>query len=256
MTYPPQQPPGPYGPQDPYGQQQPPYGQQPYGPPQGQYGPGAPQGQYGPGTPWAGQQPGYPVGPPPPKKKTGLITSLIIVAILVVGGGGVGAYFLLKNDDKNNSGDGGGGGDTPRSAADSYASALGTALSTRLENVDLKPLKPLTCADDFTELTDSLDDARKYESATQTPKPDKATFGVTDFKETGDGATFKLTQKVGTKENDPRDMDVLKEQGAWKVCGLFEDQDGGGSGGETSRGSGPSSGGDGGAIPNPIPKTS
>lgn len=241
MTYPPQQPPGPpgpYGPQDPYGQQ--PYGQQPYGQ----------------GPPWAGGQPGYPVGPPQKKSRTGLITSLIIVAILVVGGGGVGAYLLLKNDDKDSSA-GGGGSDTPRAAADSFTKAMSSALSTRLEDVDLKPLKPLTCAADYTKLTDSLDDARKYSSTSASAEPEKTTFGVKDFKETSDGAAFTMTQKQGSDESDFRDMDVLKEQGAWKVCGLFKETDGGGSSGEGSSDSSPSSGGGGnGGIPNPIPKTS
>ena len=242
MTYPPQQPPGPpgpYGPQDPYGQQ--PYGQQPYGQ----------------GPPWAGGQPGYPVGPPQKKSRTGLITSLIIVAILVVGGGGVGAYLLLKNDDKDSSAGGGGGSDTPRAAADSFTKAMSSALSTRLEDVDLKPLKPLTCAADYTKLTDSLDDARKYSSTSASAEPEKTTFGVKDFKETSDGAAFTMTQKQGSDESDFRDMDVLKEQGAWKVCGLFKETDGGGSSGEGSSDSSPSSGGGGnGGIPNPIPKTS
>lgn len=239
MTYPPQQP-GPYGPQDPYGQQQP-YGQQPYGQ-QPQY--GASQ-QYG--APQWGQPP---VGPPPKKSKTGLIVTLIVVAVLVVGGGGVAAFLLLKDD-----GDG-----SAREAADSYTKELGTQLSKPVESVDLNALKPLTCGSDFQQLTKELGNAREaQESATDTPDARTITFSISDFKETGDGATFTMTPKHNNETEDPLNMRVLKESDKWVVCGLYDGEQ------QESPQDSPSSGSDDGgdddggfdsSIPNPIPKTS
>lgn len=242
MTYPPQQP-GPYGPQDPYGQQpqygQPQYGQQPYGQQPGQQ----PYGQQY-GAPQWGPQPGYPVGPPPKKSRTGII--LAVVAILVVAGGGVAAFLLLRDK---------GSAESPRAAADSYTQELGTQLSKPVESVDLEPLKPLTCASDFKELTDELASARDEQNgATEKPKTQKVTFSVSDFKETGDGASFKMTPKpAGEDAEDPMDMKVSKENNAWVVCGLYDK-----SGQQEVPGQPPTSGGggNGGSIPNPIPKTS
>jgi hypothetical protein len=227
MTYPPQQP-GPYGPQDPYGQQQP-YGQQPYGQPQ--------PPQYG--EPQWGQQPGYPVGPPPKKSRTGLITTLVIVAVLVIGGGGVAAFLLLKDD---NGGGNSADSTTPRAAADSFAKELGTVLSTKPEDIDLAPLKPLLCGEDFTELDKELTDATSSSNA-PTAAPEKVTLKITEFKESGDGATFKL----GPDGEDPLSLKVQKESDNWVVCGIY-DQD--------RQQSEPGSGGGGGenqSIPNPIP---
>jgi hypothetical protein len=229
MTYPPQQP-GPYGPQQPYGQQ--------------------PQGPYGPNTPWSGQQPGFPMGPPPPKRKAGLIASLIIVAILVVGGGGVGLYFLLSNDKKESSANGGAGdddkSDDPRAAADAYVKALEKAINTKdLADVDLKPLKPLTCKDDFTQLEDELESAQDdAQTASPEPRP-KIDVSIDNFKADKKGATFTLVREADG-DSDEREMDVLKESDSWRVCGLYRDDDSGGGGGgpTTSR-----------PIPNPIPTT-
>jgi hypothetical protein len=245
MTYPPQQP-GQYGPQDPYGQQQP-YGQQPYGQPQ--YG----QPQYGQ-APW-GQQPGYPGGPPQKNSRTALITTLVIVAVLVIAGGGVAAFLLLRDNSS------GGGDGSPRAAADTFTKNLSTALSVKLDNVDLAPLKPVTCADDFKTLDDELKNARKDDS-NRNADAKKVTFGVSNFKETSDGATFDMTIRDGTK-SDQQPMDVVKEQDHWAVCGLYKDKSGsdepgtGSSSGsnETSE-SGSEGGGGNGSIPNPIPKTS
>jgi hypothetical protein len=253
MTYPPQQP-GPYGPQDPYGQQ-PPHGQPQYGQPQygqPQYGqPQYGQPQYGPG-PW-GQQPGY---PPPKKSRTALVTTLVIVAVLVIGGG-VAAYLLLKDD-------GGGSGDNDRrAAADRFTKTMSSQLSTTLDDVDLSPLKPLTCADDYQRLDSELKDARESDSS-EDDDPAKVTFGVTNFTETSDGATFDMTIRDGSK-SEQQPMDVVKEQDAWVVCGLYKDRPDGGSdepGTSTSEDDGQdgsedgSEGGGNGTIPNPIPKTS
>jgi hypothetical protein len=246
MSYPPQQP-GPYGPQDPYGQQ-PQYGQQPYGQ-QPQYG----QQPYGQQPPW-GQQPGYPVGPPPKKSRTGLITTLVIVAVLVIGGGGVAAFLLLKDDNK---GSGGGGGDTPRAAADAFTKELGTQLSKPVDEVDLSQLKSLACSSDFTKMKDELSDAKdQASSATKKPKVNQVSFSISDFKESGDGASFKMTPKEeGQSPEDPLDMKVKKESDNYVVCGLYDQQSG--DSGDSSSSEGTSGdGGNGGSIPNPIPKTS
>lgn len=249
MTYPPQQP-GPYGPQDPYGQQpygqQPQYGQQPYG--QQPYGQQPPP-QYG--APQWGQQPGFPVGPPPKKSRTGLITTLVIVAVLVIGGGGVAAFLLLKKDngDAANSG-------TAREAADAYTKELGTQLSKKVGDVDLGPLRPLTCASDYKKLNDELGEARdSQESSTNAPDAESVTFGISNFKESGDGATYDMTPKHDGKTEDAISMKVQKESGHWVSCGLYDSSDRGDAPGG---GSSPTSGGGGapnGSIPNPIPTT-
>lgn len=245
MTYPPQQP-GPYGPQDPYGQQ--PYGQQPYGQ-QPQYGQQPPQ--YGGAPQWGqqpewGQQPGFPVGPPPKKSKAGLITTLVIVAVLVIGGG-VAAFLLLRDD---NGGSSAAGGDSPREVADTFAEEIGTALSTKVEDVDLKPLQPLTCASDYKEMDSEVKDAQSSSNA-PTAAPEKVTMVVSNFKENADGATFTLTPNG--EADDARDLKVVKENDNWVVCGLYDK-----SGEESEPGTSPTSGDNdgGGSIPNPIPKTS
>jgi hypothetical protein len=246
MTYPPQQP-GPYGPQDPYGQQNP-YGQQPQYGQQPGYGQ---QPQYG--DPQWGQQPGYPAGPPPKKSKTGLIVTLVIVGVLVLGGGGVAAFLLLKDD-----GGGGGGGtdESPRAAADAFVKELGAAVSKSPADANLDKVKPLMCASDYDELNGDLQDAKKEDDANE--QPEKTTFSVDNFKEEGEGATFDMTQKRGDDERDPMKMDVVKEDGNFVVCGLYQqDSPGGGEGTDSTSSSGSDDGpANTGSIPNPIPKSS
>jgi hypothetical protein len=255
MTYPPQQP-GPYGPQDPYGQQQPygqqPYGQQPYGQQQQQPYGQQPYGQQPPyGEPQWGQQPGYPVGPPEKKSKAGLITTLVIVAVLVIGGGGVAAFLLLRDD--------GGGNDAgnPREAADEYVKRLSTAVSTQVADVDLKPLQPVMCSGDYERLNDQLSEEKEEQSGPSgsPDEPRKVTFAISEFKESGEGATFVMTPTVEGEKENGFDMKVQKESDHYVVCGLFDE-------GQSEPGSPPSSGGgeegggSSGSIPNPIPKTS
>ncbi len=243
MTYPPQGPQGPYnqGPQGPQG----PYGNQgPYGP-QGPYN----QGPDAYPPPWAGgPQGGFPVGPPPPKSRTGLITSLIIVAILVVGGGGVGAYFLLSKDSKEN-GSGGGGGDRgPRAAAQTYVRELEKTLNTPLPEVDVKPLKPVTCSSDFAKMEDEIADAKEFgESTSATPgNESKVRIRLKEFETTSDGAKFTMTRReAGDDDTDSKHMTVAKENGDWKVCGIYDDEDGGSSSTSSTRR----------LPPNPIPTT-
>lgn len=240
MTYPPQGP-GPYGPQQPDPYQQGPYGQQP---------------------PWAvGPQGGFPMGPPPKQPRTGLITSLIIVAILVVGGGGIGLYLLLNKEDQNNgSGDKAGEGGNPRTAAQTYVRELETALNTQLQDVDLAPLKPVACSKDFTQMSDQLEDAKDFDktSSASPGTPDEIRIRMEDFKETSDGATFTMTEReVGGDDGDSREMTVAKEDDAWKVCGIFQDDtDSPPSTGEDGPSEdGPSQAPSGQAPPNPFPTT-
>lgn len=239
MTYPPQQP-GPYGQQDPYGQQNP-YGQQPQ-----QYGQ---QPQFG-GQQW-GQQPGFPAAPPP-KKKTGLIVTIVLLVVLLAGGGFAAWWFLIKDDNG-----GGGSSDDPRAAADTYVKELSSAVNIAPADTTLDKVKPVMCADDYKELNEDLQRAKKDEDAGEKPE-DTTTFSVTNFKEEGEGATFDLARKRGDRTGDPLPMDVKKEDGKFVVCGLFASNESG-SGEGTSGAEEPSSGGnDGGdgSIPNPIPKSS
>lgn len=240
MTYPPQQP-GQWGQQpDPYGQQpgQNPWGQQP-----------DPYGQ----SPW-GQQPAYQMGPPPPpKKKGGLMAALIIVAILVVGGGGTGLYFLLNKDEQDPGGGGTSTEDGPRAAADAFTEEIQTIFNTAdVADVDLEPLKPYLCGDDYQELDESLTEAQEEQaeesSASSPPSRAKVTMSVEDFKETDDGATFNLHREAEGSEHDQK-LNVVEEGDNWVVCGLYEEDE------PTSP---PSTGGGGGNntdIPNPIPTT-
>lgn len=223
------------------------------------YPPNSP-GPYGQQPPWvSGPQGGFPVGPPPSKPRTGLITSLIIVAILVVGGGGVGTYLLLtKSDEDNGSGTGGGEGRGARGAAQTYVRELENALNTDLQDVDLSPLEPVTCGDDFGKMEDEIKDAKDSdESSSATPGNEhKVRIRMKDFEQTSDGATFTMTQKsVGDNDAQGKDMTVAKEDGDWKVCGIYDEGEHvpGGSNQQDPPGGGSTHSGE--APPNPIPTT-
>lgn len=232
MTYPPQ---GPYGqqPPDPYQQ--------------------GPQQQ----PPWhGGPQGGFPMGPPPKKSRTGLIASLIIITILVVGGGGFGLYLLINKENKDGAGGGGGGGEggTARTAAETYVRELENALNTPLQDVDLAPLEPVACGEDFTKMSDELEDAKEFDktASASPPTPDKIQIGMEDFKETSDGATFTMTEReAGDDDTDSRNMTVAKDGGDWKVCGIYGDD----NDGPTTEESGPSQAPSGEVPPNPFPPT-
>jgi hypothetical protein len=241
MTYPPQgpygqQPPDPYQ-QGPYQQQQQPYQQQP---------------------PWAAGPPGgFPMGPPPKKSRTGLIASLIIVAILVVGG--VGLYFLLNKDDPSGSGGGEDGG--ARAAADTYIRELETALNTEPKDADLSKLEPVTCGEDFSTMTDELEDARQDEPDGDTPEstggsPDELEFRLVmkGFKETSGGAAFTMDMRLSDAGDEntatQKKMTVAKDGGDWKVCGLYEEE---GDSPPTEDGPGQAPSGE--VPPNPFPPT-
>jgi hypothetical protein len=193
------------------------------------------------------------MGPPPKKSRTGLITTLVIVAVLVVGGGGVAAFLLLRND--NNASD---SADNARATADAFVKELGNQLSKPVENVNLAPLQPLTCSNDYKKLNDELDEARDDRSSTtKSPDAKKVTFGISEFKESGGGATFKMTPKpAGESAEDPINMKVIKESGRFKACGLYDQPSSGG--GRESEPAGPPTkdgGDDNESIPNPIPTT-
>lgn len=242
MTYPPQQP-GPYG-QDPYGQQPDPYGQSPWGQQPDPYGQ----------SPW-GQQPAYQMGPPPPpKKKGGLMAALIIVAILVVGGGGAGLYFLLKNDENTPGGGGSSKEEGPRAAADAFTEEMQTLVNGALKDIDLAPLKPYVCGDDFTkldeELTEAKEDLEDIPSATDGPPSESVKLSVRDFKETDDGATFNFHRETDGGSGDDQELKVVDERDNWVVCGLYEDD-----GQEQTAPPSTGGGGSNGEIPNPIPTT-
>ena len=250
MTYPPQPPgppqgpygPPPPGPQGPYNQG--PYGQDPYN-----------QSPYQQQPPWAGGPPGYPMGPPPKKSRTGLITTLVIVAILVVGGGGVGLYLLLSKDDAGaGSGQGGGEGGGARAAAQTYVLELEKTLNTPPQDIDLAKLKPVTCADDLARMEDELADA-KDEGQSRSAEPGtehKIRIRMKDFERTSDGATFTMTERVsGVQDTESKNMTVAKEDGGWKVCGAYGEDQSGGGGDNGGDGSSPSRE----IPPNPIPTT-
>ena len=258
MTYPPQPPGPPGGPynQGPYGQD--PYNQGPYN--QGPYNQGPP-GQ----TPWAqGPQGGFPpVGPPPPKRRTGLIATLIIVAILVVGGGGVGLYLFLTKDDPRGAGSGGDGDTGPRAAAQTFVRELekaGNAPTT--QDIDVSPLKPVTCADDFAKLEDEVQDTKNSQQS-ENPNDQQVRIRMKDFERTSDGATFTMTtRQTGEGDGSSVKLSVAKEDGDWKVCGLYDNpgsvdpsEDGGPSGGpgsvDPSEGDEPPASGE--IPPNPFP---
>jgi hypothetical protein len=240
MNYPPQQ--GPYGQQDPWGQQ---HQQNPY-PPQT--------------PPWLGGDPGgFPSFEPDYKKpKTGLITTLIIVGILVVGGGGFGLWMLLsKDDDKNGGGGGGGddGGTDARAVAEQYVDELEKVVNTDIADIDLSPLEPLTCADDFGQMENDIGDAQDaIESGSEAPTPPGTVeAGMKDFQSTENEATFTLTQTIDGDEGPDTEMTMAKEEGNWTVCGLYD----GGAPPESDpapeESEAPDPSGGNGQVPNPIP---
>lgn len=234
MTYPPQQP-GPYGQQPNYGQS--PWGQQP-----------DPYGQ----SPWGDQQ-GFPMGPPPPKKKGGLMAALIIVAILVIGGGGAGLYFLLKNDETDPGGGGSSKEDGPRAAADAFTEELQTVANSQVQDIDVEPLKPYVCADDYAQFSEDVEDFKETAAtAANPPTPQSAKYSVANFKETDDGATFDLhRESEGSGSEQDEELKVVEEGDSWVVCGLYA-EDGQEQTSPPSTGGG---GGNSGEIPNPIPTT-
>jgi hypothetical protein len=210
MTYPPQ-PPGPPGPFN-----QGPYGQDPYN--QGPYNQGPP-GQ----TPWAqGPQGGFPPVGPPPKRRSGLIATLIIVAILVIGGGGIGVYLLLTKDDPRGDGSGGSGDTGPRAAAQTFVQELEKAGNApTIEDVDISPLEPVTCADDYAKLEDELQETKNSQS--NKPNDQQVRVRMKDFERTDDGATFTMTtRQTGEGDESSVKLSVAKEDSDWKVCGLYD----------------------------------
>ena len=257
MTYPPQQP-GPYGQQPgPYGQQNP-WGQ----PPQGQFPPQQPPSQT---PPWLTNDPGgFPSFEPDPKKpRGGLIAVVVIVAILVLGGGGFGLWMLLSKDDSTSSGGGGGGGgetgSDAKAVAEKYVDELEATVNTKIEDIELSSMEPLTCSGDFERMEQEISDAQENGDSSAT-QPDSIEVGMKDFESTEDKGSFTLTQKVDGEEGPDQKMTMAKEDGDWKVCGLY-----GSSRSDEPTGSDPTEADptedepaddgpvSGGPVPNPIP---
>ncbi|HWM07485.1 MAG TPA: hypothetical protein VNP92_34565 [Actinophytocola sp.] len=168
------------------------------------------------------------MGPPPKKSRTGLIATLIILAILVVGGGGVGAYLLLSREDDPKPGGNGDTADSARAAADTYVKEMETALNTeRVQDVDVSPLEPVACGEDYTRMRDEVEDARDFDEDATTSQEDRPRIEVSieDFKADDESGSFTMTQIADGDEGPTREMTVAKENGDWKVCGLYEDQE-------------------------------
>jgi hypothetical protein len=199
MTYPPQQPPGPYDPnQNPYGQQpqqqpgwqqqQPPQGYDAYGPqqpPPGYDAYGQPTQQYNPyGQPT--QQYGYPGGyPQPPKKKTGLLVGLAVAGVLVVGGG-ITTFALLSGDDN--------GSDNPGTTNVADSSPAGTA-----EELVARAVKAIGERDVKAATALMCDPSRPGPAAELNQLPPGATIRArqdTEIRHSGASATAKLDLSV------------------------------------------------------------
>jgi hypothetical protein len=228
MTYPPQQPgphgqpgwqgqPGPYGTPPGGVPGQPAYGGHPQQPP-GPYGaPGQPggwgqpqQGYGGPppyGTPPAGlgQPGGY--GPPPAPRKRALPWilggggALVVIAVVVV------LIFTLG-------GGGGGGTGSPRAVAEAFVAAV---------NDQKEPEGQIFC-DAFVQEGREVAKGLPGGGDVPTDVPDfdvKASLG--DVQQNGDNATavvrFELTSGGESIKGD-YNLDIKKEGGDWKICGL------------------------------------
>ncbi|MCT2583600.1 Rv0361 family membrane protein [Actinophytocola gossypii] len=236
MTYPPQQP-GPYGQQGPWGQ---PQGQPPYQQPPSQT------------PPWLANGPeGFPSFDQEPKKsRTGLIVTLVVVGLLVLGGGGFGVWMLMSNEDDSGGGGGDGGGDA-RTAAEAYVRELEKTVNTDLADIDLGPMEAVTCADDFERMEREIGDAK---DAGQTGPSGTIEVGMEDFQSTENEGSFTLTQTVDGEPGADTDMTLAKEDGAWKVCGLYGSTPPPSEGSEDTEASeGASPDEDTSGIPNPIP---
>lgn len=210
MTYPPQQP-GPHGQQNQWGQPQP-----------GQFPPQQQPPSQAP--PWvAGGGGGYPGFDQQPRKSKGpKIALVVILVLLVLGGGGFGAWMLLnKDDDTKNTGGGGDGGGDARAAAETYVRELQTAINTKIENIDLSALEPVTCADEFKLMEKQIGQAQQ-DGDVAGGDPGSVEVGLKDFTSSGEKASFLLTQTVEGKKAPDHEMSVAKENGDWKVCGLYE----------------------------------
>lgn len=250
MTYPPQQP-GPYGQQNPWGQP-PPQGPGPF-----------PQQPPSPTPPWLTNDPGgFPSFEPDPKKpRGGLIAVVVIVALLVLGGGGFGLWMLLSKDDSTSNGGGGGGGGgeggaDARAVAEQYVEELEATVNTEIEDIELSSMEPLTCADDFQRMEQEIGDAQANGDSAPT-RPGSIEIGMKDFQSTEDKGSFLLTQKVDGKEGPDQEMTMAKEDGDWKVCGLYDGSSAPADpseepGEDEPTDDGPASGGQ---VPNPIPTT-
>ncbi|GGP83973.1 Rv0361 family membrane protein [Saccharothrix coeruleofusca] len=250
MSVPPQQP-GPYGQQPgPFGQQpgqfgqQPGYGQQPggyppppqgfpqggqqpgYGPPSGGFGqpgqPGPGQPPYGqPGHPGPyGQQPGYgqpggfgdPYGAPPRKKSPlpwvlGGVGALVVIGVVIT--------LVLTM-----------GGGSAEDTAQAYVKQLNSNAAAKDSG-----MKELLCAADRKKVDEITDEGIAAPSEPDSKLKDiKATYTLGEVTENGDTAQATVNAKFSNVPEDlkefikdgPQKVKLVKEDGDWKVCGMFE----------------------------------
>jgi hypothetical protein len=202
MTHPPQQP-GPYGQQGPWGQ-----------PPQPPVPSQAP--------PWlTNDVTGFPSFEPDPREsRGGRVAALVIVGLLVLGGGGFGVWLLMSRDSQ-----GAGSGDSEaRTVAERYVRDMERTVNTPIPDIDVAPLEPVTCAEDFEQIKQEIDDLKKYAGEAASRATPKVEISMTDFRTTADTASFTLTQVMDGDKSQDHEMTMARERGAWKVCGLFDTQ--------------------------------
>jgi hypothetical protein len=258
MSVPPQQPgpygqqpggfgqqPGQFGPQQGFGGQPggfppPPQGfpqggqQQPYGPPQGGFPPpgqpGAPgQGPqpYGPpgqfGQPGYGQPGGFgdPYGAP--RKKSALPWILGGVGVVVIA---VVAVLLVTLT----------GGSSPKDTAASYVALLNKNSES---DADADSFRKLLCKGDQSKFDELRDKAKSPagEAGESELKDIKAQHTLGEVTENGDKATAKAKVAYSNVPSEYKEfikdkdytIDMVKEDGDWKVCGMFKDLEGIGS---------------------------
>jgi hypothetical protein len=233
MTYPPQQPPGPYDPnQNPYGQQ-PGWQQQP--PPQpgyDAYGPQQPHGYdaYGPQQPYPQQQPyptqpydpyayqgGYGQYPQPPQKKTGMLVALAVAGVVVVGGG-ITTVALLSGDSSSP--------DTTNLANGTTAGTAEELVTQAMKAIDAKDANAanaLMCDPNRASITSEL--SKVPPDITIRSRQD------TDTRHSGSTATAKLdllvTRQNGSSAGAPLTLTLRmteKQPGKWCVDRASMDQ--------------------------------
>lgn len=256
MSVPPQQP-GPHGPQpggfgqqpgqpgpqqgfggQPGGYGQPPQGfpqggqQPPYGPPPGAFPPPGQPGAPGPGPQPYGQQgqfgqPGYgqpggfgdPYGAP--RKKSPLPWVLGGVGVVVIAVVAVLLVTLL-------------GGGSPKDTAQSYVALLNKNSDS---DADAESVRGLLCKSDVTKFDEFREKAKESEG--DTPGSSelanmKAQHTLGEVTENGDKATAKARVAYSGVPDEYKDfikdkdytIDLVKEDGDWKVCGMFKDLEG------------------------------
>lgn len=210
MTYPPQQP-GPHGHQGSWGPAPGPFPPPP-GPPAPLPPPQAP--------PWLiGDEHGFPsFEPEPTRSRTGIVVALVVMGLLLLGGGGLAVWALSGDEDRRD-----GGGGEARAVAEDYVAELEKTVNTEITDIDLSAMEGLTCSGDFERMDREIGDAQTAARSGSAPATQDGTMevGMTDFRDTGEGASFTLTQTRDGERGPDMEMVVAREGGEWKVCGLY-----------------------------------